>query len=107
MNLNKKRLQKLLLAGFIFGVFAFFKTHLAFAESNSEADLEYFLEGVGDFLINKVGPAVLVIGVCVAGAGMALGDHLATQRGFLAAVGGALILLSRAVLDLIQRITNF
>ncbi len=83
------------------------QTHLAFAEATSESDLQAFLQGVGDFLIHVVGPAVLVIGIAIAGVGMALGDERAMQRGFLAAGGGALILLSRAVLDFIQNITRF
>jgi hypothetical protein len=38
---------------------------------------------------------------------MALGDEQGMRRGALAAGGGALILLSRAVLDFIQNITRF
>lgn len=83
------------------------KTHLAFAEATSESDLNSFLEGVGDFLIRIVGPAVLVIGVSVSGISMALGDEQGMRRGALAAGGGALILLSRAVLAFIQNITRF
>lgn len=91
----------------MFSIFLFFQAQLAFAEATSESDLGIFLEGVGDFLIRTVGPAVLVIGVGVAGVGMALGDERAMQRGALAAGGGALILLSRAILDFITRIANF
>ena len=60
-----------------------------------------------DFLIRTVGPAVLVIGIAVAGVGMALGDERAMQRGALAAGGGALILLSRAILDFISHVAHF
>lgn len=91
----------------VFGWLVFFQTKLAFAEATSEIDLEAFLEGVGDFLIMVVGPTVLVIGICVAGVSMALGDEMGMRRGAMAAGGGALILLSRAVLDLIQNITAF
>ncbi len=80
---------------------------MAFAVATSESDLGLFLEGVGDFLIRTVGPAVLVIGISVAGIGMALGDERAMSRGGLAAAGGALILLSRAILDFISRIAHF
>lgn len=79
----------------------------AFAEANAEADLDSFLSGIGDFLIRTVGPGVLVIGIAVAGVSMALGDERGMQRGALAAGGGALIMLARAVLDFIQSITNF
>lgn len=91
----------------LFLAFLYFHTQIAHAEAISEQDLDVFLEGVGDFLIQTVGPAVLVIGVAVAGVGMALGDDRAISRGALAAGGGALILLSRAILDFIQNITNF
>jgi len=79
----------------------------AFAEATSEADLGDFLEGVGDFLILIVGPAVLVIGVAVAGISMALGNDRGVERGMLAVAGGALIMLSRAVLDLISNVASF
>ena len=97
------KLQKLVFLGMLMLVHA----HIAYAEATSESDLGAFLEGVGDFLIKTVGPAVLVIGVGVAGVGMALGDERAMQRGALAAGGGALILLSRAILDFITHIAHF
>jgi type IV secretory pathway VirB2 component (pilin) len=80
---------------------------VAFAEANAESDLDSFLRGIGDFLIRTVGPGVLVIGIAVAGVSMALGDDRGMQRGALAAGGGALIMLARAVLDFIQSITRF
>jgi type IV secretory pathway VirB2 component (pilin) len=80
---------------------------VAFAEASSESDLDSFLTGIGDFLIRTVGPGVLVIGIAVAGVSMALGDERGMQRGALAAGGGALIMLARAVLDFIQSITRF
>lgn len=79
----------------------------AYAFAGSEEDLGLFLERVGDFLIRTVGPGVLVIGIAVAGVSMALGDEQGMRRGALAAGGGALIMLSRAVLDLIQNVTHF
>ncbi|HOW87322.1 MAG TPA: TrbC/VirB2 family protein [Candidatus Omnitrophota bacterium] len=97
------KIQKLAL----FGLFLLIQAQVAYAEATSESDLGAFLEGVGDFLIRTVGPAVLVIGVGVAGVGMALGDERAMQRGALAAGGGALILLSRAILDFITHIAHF
>lgn len=104
--MNKKiRIQ--ILKAVLFGLLLYFRSHLAFAEATSESDLNAFLEGVGDFLIRIVGPAVLVIGIAVAGVSMALGDEQGMRRGALAAGGGALILLSRAVLDFIQNITRF
>jgi type IV secretory pathway VirB2 component (pilin) len=83
------------------------QSQLAFAEANAEGDLDSFLIGVGDFLIRTVGPGVLVIGIAVAGVSMALGDEQGMRRGALAAGGGALIMLSRAVLDFIQNVANF
>lgn len=83
------------------------KTKIAFAEANAEIDLENFLTDIGTWLITVVGPTVLVIGVSLAGVSMALGDERGMQRGFLAAAGGALILLSRAVLSFLQNATNF
>ncbi len=79
----------------------------AYAFAGSEEDLGFFLERIGDFLIRTVGPGVLVIGIAVAGVSMALGDEQGMRRGGLAAGGGALIMLSRAVLDLIQNVTHF
>lgn len=99
----KQKLLKVILAGSAL----FFRAQLAFAEASSESDLNAFLEGIGDFLIRIVGPAVLVIGVAIAGVSMALGDEQGMRRGALAAGGGALILLSRAILDFIQNITRF
>ena len=84
-----------------------FQIRLAFAEANAESDLNSFLQGVGDFLILTIGPGVLVIGVAVAGVSMALGDEDGMRRGALAAGGGALIMLSRAVLDFIQNVARF
>jgi len=84
-----------------------FQATLVFAEANVESDLDSFLRGIGDFLIRTVGPGVLVIGIAVAGVSMALGDERGMQRGALAAGGGALIMLARAVLDFIQSITHF
>jgi len=87
--------------------FLMLQATLAFAEANAESDLDTFLSGVGDFLIKTVGPGVLVIGIAVAGVSMALGDERGMQRDALAAGGGALIMLARAVLDFIQNITHF
>jgi hypothetical protein len=58
-------------------------------------------------LITIVGPGILVIGIAVAGVSMALGNEQGMRQGAIAAGGGALIMLSRAVLDLIQNVTNF
>lgn len=102
IKFDEKILKVLLLACVLL-----LRTHYAFAEASSESDLQVFLEGVGDFLIRIVGPAVLVIGIAIAGVSMALGDEQGMRRGALAAGGGALILLSRAVLDFIQNITRF
>ena len=79
----------------------------AYAYAGSQDDLGQFLQSLGDFLIRTVGPGVLVIGIAVAGVSMALGDEQGMRRGALAAGGGALIMLSRAVLDLIQNVTHF
>ena len=100
---TKARIQRILFLAFIFT----FQMRLAFAEANAESDLNAFLEGVGDFLIQTIGPGVLVIGVAVAGVSMALGDEDGMRRGALAAGGGALIMLSRAVLDFIQNVARF
>lgn len=83
------------------------RTSLAYAFSDSEAQLENFLEGIADFLIRVIGPGILVIGVCMGGISMATGDERGLQRGIVAALGGALIMMSRAILDLIQRLTGF
>lgn len=105
--MNGKSLGPKIQKAIFFGSLMLIQAHIAYAEATSESDLGAFLEGVGDFLIRTVGPAVLVIGVGVAGVGMALGDERAMQRGALAAGGGALILLSRAILDFITRIAHF
>ncbi len=99
----RQRLFRILIpAGFLL-----LQATLAFAEASAESDLDTFLSGIGDFLIRTVGPGVLVIGIAVAGVSMALGDDRGMQRGALAAGGGALIMLARAVLDFIQNITHF
>ena len=100
--LRQKILRIMLPASFLM-----LQATVAFAEASSESDLDTFLRGIGDFLIRTVGPGVLVIGIAVAGVSMALGDERGMQRGALAAGGGALIMLARAVLDFIQSITHF
>ena len=105
--MNTKSMDSRFQKALVLGTVLFFQGHMVFAEATSESDLGAFLEGVGDFLIRTVGPAVLVIGIAVAGIGMALGDERAMSRGALAAGGGALILLSRAILDFITHIAHF
>ena len=83
------------------------QTQICYAEAGSETDLQFFLQGVGDFMIRTIGPGVLVIGIAIAGVSMALGDEQGMRRGGLAAGGGALIMLSRAILALIQNVTHF
>ena len=80
---------------------------LAFAEANSEADLVDFLSGVGDFLINTVAGPLFIIGICLAGAAVIFGDTRTAQKFGLVALGGAIMLLSRALLDILERLTNF
>jgi len=80
-------------------------TALAFGDS--EAQLGSFLDGVADFLIRVIGPGILVIGVCMGGISMATGNEFGLKKGIVAALGGALIMMSRAILDLIQRLTGF
>ena len=104
--MNDKFRQKILRV-LVPASFLMLQATVAFAEANAEADLDSFLSGIGDFLIRTVGPGVLVIGIAVAGVSMALGDERGMQRGALAAGGGALIMLARAVLDFIQSITHF
>lgn len=79
----------------------------AFAVSESESQLGEFLEGVADFLIRIIGPAILVIGVAIGGISMATGNEMGLRRGIFAAFGGAIIMMSKAILDLIQRLTGF
>ena len=100
---NKSEMLKI----FIIFSFVVLQSHFAFAEARTKEELEYFLDSIGTFLINVIGPGVLVIGVAIAGVSMALGDEQGMRRGALAAGGGALIMLSRAVLDLIQNVTHF
>jgi len=83
------------------------QAQICYAEAGSETDLQFFLQGVGDFMIRTMGPGVLVIGVAISGISMALGDEQGMRRGALAAGGGALIMLSRAILALIQNVTHF
>ncbi len=83
------------------------QAQMCYAEAGSEADLQSFLQQIGDFMIRSIGPGVLVIGIAIAGVSMALGDEQGMRRGGLAAGGGALIMLSRAILDLIQNAAHF
>jgi type IV secretory pathway VirB2 component (pilin) len=85
----------------------FVVSSVALADSGSEAQLGTFLQGIADFLIRVIGPAILVIGVCVGGISMATGNEGGVGRGIMAAIGGAIIMMSRAILDLIQRLTGF
>lgn len=91
----------------LFLSFLFLQAHLVYAEAQSKEEIEYFLEGLGTFLIQTIGPGILVIGIAIAGISMAAGNEQGIRRGALAAGGGALIMLSRAILDLIQNITGF
>jgi len=86
---------------------AYFQASIAFAEAQNQEELGYFLDAVGSFLIQTVGPGILVIGIAVAGISMALGNEQGMHRGALAAGGGALIMLARAILDLIKNVTGF
>ena len=99
--MNKKKLALLAL------LILFATAVPAFAESQSEIQLKVFLEDIGTFLIRVIGPAVLVIGLAISGISMALGNQLGVSRGILAVIGGALIMMARSILDLIQRITGF
>ncbi len=92
---------------FFFLWFLFLQAQLAYAEAQSKEEIQYFLEGLGTFLIQTIGPGILVIGIAIAGISMAAGNERGIQRGALAAGGGALIMLSRAILDLIKNITGF
>ena len=83
------------------------QANMAYAEAQSKEEIEFFLEAVGTFLIQIIGPGILVIGIAVAGVSMALGNEQGMRQGALAAAGGALIMLSRAVLDLIKNLTRF
>lgn len=83
------------------------ESELAYAEATSKEEIKYFLEAVGTFLIQNVGPGIVVIGVVLAGISIALGNEQGMKQGALAIGGGALIMLARAVLDLIQNWTGF
>jgi len=95
---------KVLLALFLLVLFKTTAAHAALFDS--EAQLGHFLQGIGDFLITIVGPGVLVIGVCIGGISMATGNEMGLRRGIFAALGGAMILMARSILDLIQRLTG-
>lgn len=83
------------------------QTHFAFAEARAKEDIQYFLDSLGTFLIQIVGPGIIVIGITIAGISMALGNELGMRRGAIAAGGGALIMLARAILDLMKDVTGF
>lgn len=100
---NKTGTIKILL----FLLLVMLQAKFAFAEARTKEELEYFLDSIGTFLINVIGPGVLVIGVAIAGISMALGNEDGMKRGAFAAVGGALIMLARAVLDLMKNLTGF
>ena len=106
MKMNKK-IVRIFYALETLGFLSLVLAQSVYAAAGSEDDLGYFLTQIGDFLIRTIGPGVLVIGVAVAGVSMALGDEQGMRRGALAAGGGALIMLSRAVLDLVQNVTHF
>jgi len=99
----RKRLAGLL----TFVTLIFLEAAPAFAEAQSKEELGLFLDAVGTFLIQTVGPGILVIGIAIAGVSMALGNEDGMRRGALAAGGGALIMLARAILDLMKNVTGF
>ena len=103
----QKKLIRIFRITQLLGFLSLFLANRVYAFAGSQDDLGQFLQSLGDFLIRTVGPGVLVIGIAVAGVSMALGDEQGMRRGALAAGGGALIMLSRAVLDLIQNVTHF
>ncbi len=92
---------------FLIICFVLLRATYALAFSDSETQLGQFLDGIADFLIRVIGPGILVIGVCIGGISMATGNEMGLRRGIFAALGGALIMMARAILDLIQRLTGF
>lgn len=103
IGVMKQKLQKVI----VFLSLIYWQVGSAYAEAQSKEEIEFFLQAIGTFLIHIVGPGILVIGIAVAGVSMALGNEQGMRQGALAAGGGALIMLSRAVLDLIQSLTGF
>lgn len=99
----RQRLDKVL----IFLWLLVLQANIAYAEARSKEEIEFFLEAIGTFLIQVIGPGILVIGIAVAGVSMAMGNEQGMRQGALAAGGGALIMLSRAILDLIKDVTGF
>ncbi len=99
--------QKMIHKALMFTGMLLFNARFAFAEATSEADLIDFLSGIGDFLINTVAGPLFIIGICLAGAAVIFGDSRTAQKFGLVALGGAIMLLSRALLDILERLTNF
>ncbi len=99
----KQRLDKIL----VFLGLLFFEVHMAYAEATSKEEIEFFLEGLGSWLIQSVGPGIFVIGLILAGVSVALGNEQGMKQGALAMAGGAIIMLARSVLDLLQSLTGF
>lgn len=107
MKNHKKHLKNVVILAVVACTWVILSTALVYAESQSEYQLTAFLEDVATFLIRIVGPSILVIGVAMGGIAMATGDERGLRRGIYAAMGGALIMLARSILDLIQRMTGF
>lgn len=104
---RKSKHLKMIQGALITAGVVLFNARIAFAEASSEADLVDFLTGVGDFLINTVAGPLFIIGICLAGAAVIFGDTRTAQKFGLVALGGAIMLLSRALLDILERLTNF
>ncbi len=83
------------------------EAHIAYAESSSKEEIEFFLEGLGGWLIQSVGPGIFVIGLILAGISVALGNEQGMKQGALAMAGGAIIMLARSALDLLKSLTGF
>lgn len=83
------------------------ESQIAYAEATSKEEIEFFLEGLGGWLIQSVGPGVFVIGLILAGVSVALGNEQGMKQGALAMAGGAIIMLSRSALDLLKSLTGF
>ena len=83
------------------------EANIAYAEATSKEEIQTFLESAGSFLISSVGPGIVVIGIILAGISIALGNEQGMRQGALAIAGGALIMLARALLDLLKNLTGF
>lgn len=78
-----------------------FPARLAIAQ-----DAEGIVNNGADYLIDRLGPGVFLIGIVITGISLASGNRNGVSRGIYTVIGGVVILAARAIFHSIQAIAN-